>query len=101
MIVSDTSGVPLPGKEAEAIAVIKEIAAHFDKHWPLTVPRVVTVDITGETGRIHLISRKASLAEHEQHLAEQGADKTLGALGQKLAPLTVPGSGRQVLRRVV
>jgi uncharacterized NAD(P)/FAD-binding protein YdhS len=65
------------------------------------VPRLVTVDLTGEAGRIHLISRKASLAEHEQHLTEQAADETYQALNQQLALLAVPGSVRQVLRRVV
>ncbi len=101
MIVSDTSFLPLPGKDAEAIAAFKEVAANFDQRWPLTVPRQILVDLTGETGRIHLISTKESLAEHERLLAEQGADETVRALAQKISPLGVPGSRRDELRRVV
>jgi hypothetical protein len=58
------------------------------------------VDLTGETGRIHLISMKESLAEHERHVAEQVADESLRALAQKATPLSVPGSRRDELRRV-
>lgn len=101
MIVSDASGLALPGKQDDAIAIVKEIAAYYDKRWPLAMPRAVTVDITGEAGRVHLISRKASLAEHEQQMAEQAADATSQELGRRLAPLTVPGSSRSVLRRIV
>ncbi len=101
MIATDVSGLALPGKQDEAIAVVKEIAAYYDRRWPLSVPRVVVVDLTGEMGRIHLITRKASLAEHEQQVAEQNADATSQALGQQLAPLTIPGSSRTVLRRII
>jgi hypothetical protein len=94
MIISDTSFLPLPGKEAEAVSAFKEIAAHFDTRWPLTVPRQVLVDLTGETGRIHLISMKESLAEHERQVAEQGVDEAVRALAQKVTPLGVPGSRR-------
>lgn len=101
MIVSDVSGLALPGKQDDAIAVVKEIAAYYDRRWPLTRARAVVVDLTGESGRIHLISRKASLAEHEQQMVEQSADATSQSLTQQLAPLTVPGSSRSVLRRIV
>jgi hypothetical protein len=74
MIISDTSFVPLPGKDAEAVAAFQEIAAHFDTRWPL--------------------------AEHERQVAEQGADETVRALVQKVTPLAVPGSRRDKLRRV-
>ena len=100
MIISDTSFLPLPGKDAEAVAAFKEIAAHFDTRWPLSVPRQVLVDLTGEAGRIHLISTKESLAEHERQVAEQVADETARALVQKVTPLGVPGSRRDELRRV-
>ena len=100
MIVSDTSFLPLPGKEAEAIAAFKEVATHFDQRWPLTVPRQILVDLTGETGRVHLISTKESLAEHERQVAEQGADETVRALAQRFSPLGVPGSRRDELRRL-
>lgn len=101
MIVTDTSFLPLPGREAEAIAAFKEVASHFDQRWPLTVPRQIHVDLTGEAGRIHLIAIKESLAEHERHMAEQGADETVRAMVQKFIPLGVPGSRRDELRRVV
>jgi hypothetical protein len=100
MIVSDTSFVPLPGKDAEAVAAFKEIAAHFDTRWPLAVPRQVLVDLTGEAGRIHLMAAKASLAEHERQVAEQVADEAVRALVQEVTPLAVPGSRRDELRRV-
>ena len=101
MIVADVSGLPLPGEEAALITVMKELAAHFDQRWPLTVPRQVAVDLTGETGRVHLLSVKESLAEHERQVAEQAADETYRALLQRAAPLGVPGSVRTVLRRIV
>lgn len=101
MIVTDVSGLPMPGTEAEAVALVKEIVAHFEQHWPLTVPRQVLVDLTGEVGRIHLIAVKESLAVHERQQAEQHADPTLQALGQRLDALVVPGSERSTLRRLV
>ena len=101
MIVVDTSGLPLPGQEAAMIAVVKEVAAHLDQRWPLPAPRQVTVDVTGETGRVHLLSVKESLAEHERQVVEQAADETYRALLQKAAPLGVPGSTRTVLQRIV
>jgi hypothetical protein len=64
------------------------------------VPRQVLVDLTGEAGRIHRISTKESLAEHERQVAEQVADETSRALVQKVTPLGVPGSRRDELRRV-
>ena len=101
MIVTDTSGQPVPGKQAEAIAVMKELVAHFEQRWPLSMPRQVLVDLTGEVGRIHIVSIKESLAEHERHVAEQGADATVQALVQRLEPLMVAGSGRNTFQRVV
>jgi len=101
MIVVDGSGLPLPGQEEALLAVMKALAAHFDQRWPLTTPRQVQVDLTGETGRVHLLSVKASLAEHERQVAEQAVDETFRALSQRLAPLGVPGSLRTVLRRIV
>ena len=101
MIVVDNSYLALPGKQQEAIALFKGLAAFEDQRWPLTVPREVAVDITGETGRIHMINRKASLAEHEQHTVEMHADVTFQAFGQQLAALMVPGSFRTVYRRIV
>jgi hypothetical protein len=100
MIVTDTSFSPLPGNDAEAVAAFKELAAYFDTRWPLAVPRQVLVDITGETGRIHLIATKASLAEHERQMEEQSADETTRTLIQKAIPFAVPGSLRGVHRRV-
>jgi hypothetical protein len=100
MIITDASFLPLLGKDAEAVAAFKEIAAYFDTRWPLAVPRQVVVDLTGETGRIHLIATKESLGEHERQMAEQGADETVRALAQKVTPLAVPGSRRDEFRRV-
>ena len=48
------------------------------------------MDLTGEAGRIHLIATKASLADHERQVAEQGADETVRALVQKVTPFAVP-----------
>jgi hypothetical protein len=100
VILVDTSGVPLPGREAEALAVVKEIMVYYEGHWPLAVPRRVLVDITGEVGRIHLVAVKASLAAHEQQMGEQEADAGLTARFQRLAALTVPGTGQQILQRL-
>jgi hypothetical protein len=100
MIITDASFLPLPGKDAEAVAAFKEIAAYFDTHWPLTVPREVLVDLTGEVGRIHLIATKESLSEHERQMAEQFADETVRAMVETATPLLVPGSRRGELRRV-
>jgi hypothetical protein len=90
----------MPGKQAEAVAVVKEIVAHYNRIWPLAVPRQVLVDITGEAGRVHIVTTKESLAEHERQLAEQHADETIQALGQRLDALLVPGSERQTLQRL-
>jgi hypothetical protein len=46
-------------------------------------------------------SVKEFLAEHERHGAEQGADTIVQALVPRLEPLTVAGSGRVTLQRVV
>ncbi len=101
MIVTDVSGLTLPGKEQEVIALQKELLAHWDTRWPLTRPRWIAVDLTGETGRVHILAAKASLAEHEQQLAEQGVDATSQALLGQIGPLLVPGSIRSVMYRVV
>jgi hypothetical protein len=101
MIVTDTSAQPVRGQEAEAVAVVKEIVAHYEQHWPLSAPRRVLVDITGEVGRIHIVSVKASLAEHERQQAEQGADATLRELGRRLEPLLLAGSERHAFQRLV
>ena len=101
MIVQDSSVQLLFGKEAEAIALLKEIVAYNDIHWPAPVPRQLSVSITGAWRRVHFVTVKESLAEHEQQLAEEGAVGTLEALKQKFYALTVPGTGRTELRRVV
>jgi hypothetical protein len=101
MIVTDNSFVPMPGKEAEAIAVFKEIVARFNQRWPLTAPRQILVDLTGEMGRVHLIATKESMAEHERQQSEQLADETVQTLFTRISPLGVPGSLRGELRRVV
>src|SRR3954451_5149013 len=87
MIVTDVSGLPLPGTQQEVIALDKELLAHWDTRWPLTTPRWVSVDLTGETGRVHILAVKASLAEHEQQMAEQGADAASQALLEQLGLL--------------
>ena len=101
MIVTDVSGLPLPGKDQEVIAIDKEMLAYWDTRWPLTRPRWVSVDLSGDLGRVHLVAVKASLAEREQQQAEQAADPTRQALGRELDALTVPGSGRAAIRRRV
>lgn len=101
MIVTDVSGLPLLGKQQEVIALDKKLLAYWDTRWPLTTPRWVSVDLTGETGRVHILAVKASLAEHEQQMAEQSTDATSQALLGQLGPLLVPGSIRSVILRVV
>jgi len=99
VIVIDTSVIPMPGKDAECVAVVKEAIAYFDQRWPMSQPRMVTVDLVD--GRVHLIAMRASLAEHETVQAEQQADAGFQALWQKGAALTVPGSSRFTYSRVL
>ena len=101
MIIRDASVQLQRDKEAEALALLQEIVAYNDAHWPAPIPRQVSVTITGDWGRVHLLAVRESLAEGEREEAEQGADGTLKALVQKFNALTVPGSGRTELRRVV
>lgn len=99
MIVIDASAIPLPGKQAEHVAALKEHVAYLEQRWPLSPPRMLIVDLLD--GRTHLISLRASLAEHEPVLAEQMADAGFRAQGQKLAALIVPGNHRYNYCRVV
>jgi hypothetical protein len=99
MIVADASVIPLPGKRAEDLAVAKEAVAYLEQRWPLSQPRMLIEDMTD--GRVHLISLKASLAEHESQVAEQLADAGFTTLLQKADQLIVPGSSRQTISRVL
>ena len=99
MIVVDTSIIPMPGKNAECVALVKEAVAYLDQRWPLSPPRMATVDLVD--GRVHIIAMRASLAEHEPVQAEQQADAGLQGLLQKGAALTVPGSSRSTYSRVL
>jgi hypothetical protein len=101
MIVRDASVQMQQGKGAEATALLKEIVAYTEPRWPTLLPRQVSVDLAGVWGRIHLITVRESLDEHEQHQAEQDADGHWQALAQQFFALTIPGSGRTELRRVV
>jgi hypothetical protein len=94
MVFADGSFQPLPGKEAEAVALTKEFAAYYDRHWPAPMPRQVAVEMTGETGRIHVWAGWETLADHERSDAEQAADAHVQALMQRFGPLMVPGSLR-------
>jgi len=69
VIVIDTSVIPMPGKNAEFVALVKEAVAYLDQRWPLSPSRMVTVDLLD--GRVHVIAMRASLAEHEPVQAEQ------------------------------
>jgi hypothetical protein len=99
MIVVDASAIPLPGKRAENAAVGKETLAYLEQRWPLSQPRMLIEDLTD--GRVHLISLKASLAEHESQVAEQSVDAGFTALVQKLEQFMAPGTSRQTYSRVL
>jgi hypothetical protein len=99
MIVTDASSIPLPGKRAEAVALAKETVAYLDQRWPLSQPRMLIEDLTD--GRIHVISLKASLAEHESQVAEEYADEGFMTTAQKIDQLIVPGTLRQTYSHVL
>ena len=98
MIVRDASGIPLPGKQAELVAVAKEAGAYLDQRWPTSAPRMVTADLID--GRVHLLTQRDSVAAHEAALAETQADAGFQAFAQKMLALTVPGFGRWAYSRV-
>lgn len=98
MIARDASAIPLPGKNAEFVATVKEAVTYFDQHYPLPTSRMVTADLID--GRIHLLTQRDSLAAHEAASAETEADAHFQALGQKLQALAVPGSWRWTYSRV-
>lgn len=79
------------------MAIMREVARHFDQLWPLSLPRLVLVEVSKEIGRVHLIAFKASLAEHERHVAEQTADGIGRQLAQRAEQLIVPGSFRSTI----
>jgi hypothetical protein len=99
MVISDASGQPLPGKEAQLVAAVKEVATYFDQHWPAASPRQVLVDLTGETNRTHIIAAWPTLADHERSDNEQAADSHFQALVEKINGLMVPGSFHTIFRR--
>ena len=99
MIVTDASAIPLPGKRAEDVALAKETVAYLEQRWPLSQPRMLFEDVTD--GRIHVISLKASLAEHESQVAEEYADEGFTTLAQKIDQLIVPGTLRQTYSHVL
>jgi hypothetical protein len=99
MVISDASAQPLPGKEAQLVAAVKEVAAYFDQHWPAALPRQVLVDLTGEVDRTHIIAAWPTLADHERSDNEQAADSHVQALFEKISGLMVPGSGHAIFRR--
>ena len=101
MILRDASVQMQHGKGAEATALLKEIVAYLEPRWPTLAPRQLAVDLAGEWDRIHLITVRESLDEHEQGQAEQAADGQYQALAQRFFALTIPGSGRTELLRVV
>ena len=94
MIISDVSVVALPGKTSELVAVVKELATLFDENWPAPMPRHVAVEVTGETGRVHLRAGWETLADHDRSSAEQRTDARVQALGERINALVVPGSQR-------
>jgi hypothetical protein len=99
MFIRDASAIPLPGKQAELIAVVKEAVAYLDQRSPVSSPRMVTADLID--GRVHLLTQRASLAEHEAALAETEADEGFQAFSQKILALAVPGFWRWAYSRVV
>jgi len=99
VIVTDLSIIPMPGKNAEAVAAVKENIAYVEQRWPVSPPRMLIADELD--GRIRVISMRASRAESETAQAEQQADAGYQALLQKLWPLVVPGSARTTYSRVL
>jgi len=99
VIVSDVSAVPMPGKNAEFVALLKEDLVYIEQRWPVSPPRMVIADELD--GRVHVIATQASLAVHESVQAEHEADAGYQAWLQKLMPLIVPGSGRTTYSRVL
>lgn len=98
MIVRDASAIPLPGKQAEFVAVVKEAAAYLDQRWPASSPRMVTTDLID--GRVHLLTQRASLDAHEAAHAETAADAGFQAFSEKVNTLAVPGFWRWAYSRV-
>ena len=90
MFVTNASVIPLPGKRDELVAVVHEAIAYQEQRWPVSPPRMVIEDTTD--GRLHAIVQWASQAEAEAVSAEQQADAHYQALGQKMAPLSIPDS---------
>src|SRR5262245_36647698 len=94
MIVVDHSAIPLPGRQEDAIAALKDPVADLDAHWPAATPRQILVQTTGETGRLHLIATWESLTAYERRLADGREDAQRSALAQKLVECLLPGSLR-------
>ena len=101
MIIVDTSIQAMPGQQQAALACVQQIRGHFDLNWPLPTPRVLAVDTTGQAGRIHLISTKNDLFEHQQQVRQQGADPVTQGLLQQLNQCVVPGSNLVVIQDVI
>jgi len=98
MFIRDSSAIPLPGKQAELVAVAKEAAAYLDERWPLASPRTVTADLTD--GRVHVLAQRDSLDAHEAASSESQADAGFQALSQRILALAVPGFQRWAYSRV-
>ena len=73
MIVIDTSVIPMPGKNAEFVALVKEAVAYLDQRWPLSPSRMVTVDLLDGSPRY----RHAGLVSR----ARAGAGRATGRRG--------------------
>ena len=98
MMIRDISVIPLPGKQAELVAAVKEVAAHLDEHQPVASPRTVTADLID--GRVHLLTQRDTLDAHEAAISVSQADADLGALLRRIQALTVPGFWRWAYTRV-
>ena len=98
MFIRDVSAIPLPGKQAELVAVVKEAVAYLDQRWPAASPRTVTADLID--GRVHFLTQRDSLDAHEAAVAERQADAGFRAFAGRMLALVVPGSVRWPYSRV-
>ncbi len=88
-----------PGRRDETLSVIKEMYAAMHKELGMPVPRIVTGSVGPSDSTIETETTFASLADFEAHLKKANAWPGAKAFWDKFNQLTVPGSGRfEILR---
>ena len=73
---------PLPGKDEEARAWLKEVGAYFEKLWPEHKPRVYAVAV-GDTRQFHITVGLDDFATIDRALAVAHADEGFMQLWSK------------------